>query len=99
MPPRPKRLQHVRNIRRGRWIGKHRRLQIFARQTVAYREAEEIDDLFGMGADEMGTQDPVGPLFDQGLEAVDRFAEPPCRIPVRNLLRADPKYEALRPRL
>ena len=63
------------------------------------RDTEQVDDLLGMRPNEVSAQDPIGVLFDQRLEAVDRFVEPPSRVPIRNLLRMYPKFEPPRARV
>src|SRR6516165_8674201 len=94
-----KQLQHVPYVRGPRRISKYRRPQIFRRQPVADREAEQVDDLFGMGPDEVSAQDAIGVLLDKGLEAVDRFVESSGCVPVRSLLRVHSKFDPLRARL
>src|SRR5215471_15535246 len=94
-----KQLQHVPYVRGPRRISKYRRLQIFRRQPVADREAEQIDDLFGMGPDEVSAQDAICVLLDEGLEAVDRFVESSGCVPVRSRLRVHSEFDPLRARL
>ena len=79
---RKQQLQHIPDVGGPRWISKHRRLQIRRRQTVTDRDGEKVDDLFGMGPDEVSAQDAIGILLDEGLEAVDGFIESHGCVPV-----------------
>src|SRR6202047_5492989 len=92
-------LQHISDIRSAGRIGEHRGLHILGRQTVAYREAEEIDYIFGMWPDEMAAQGAAGVRIDQCLETVDRFIEAPGCVPIGNLFRVYTEFEPPRPRI
>src|SRR5262249_20966848 len=52
-----------------------------------------------MGPDEVSTQDTIGLLLDQCLEAVDRFVESSGCVPIRNVLRVHSEFDHLRARL
>jgi hypothetical protein len=65
------RSQHVADVGGPRRVSKHRRLQILGCQTVTDRDTKQVDDLFGMGPDEVSAQDAIGALLDQYLETVD----------------------------
>src|SRR5262245_14175311 len=52
-----------------------------------------------MGADEVSAQDAIGVLFDQCLEAVDRFVESPGCVPIGSLLRVHSEFDPPRARL
>src|SRR6516164_11009567 len=52
-----------------------------------------------MGPDEVSAQDAIGVLFDQCLEAVDRFVESSGCVPVRSLLRVHSEFDPFRARL
>src|SRR6516165_5262496 len=93
------RSQHVADVGGPRRVSKYRRLQILGRQTVTDRDTKQVDDLFGMGPDEVSAQDAIGALLDQCLETVDRFIEPQGGVPVRNFLRMHSEFEPLRARL
>src|SRR5262249_45164767 len=52
-----------------------------------------------MGPDRVSAQDAIGVLFDQCLEAVDRFVESSGCIPVRSLFRVHSEFGPFRARL
>lgn len=63
------------------------------------RQAEQVDDLVDVWADEMGTEDATAVLFDQRLVAVDALGDAPGGVPVRYPLRLYPGLQALLARL
>jgi sulfur dioxygenase len=76
-------LNHIADIGSAGWIGEHRGLYILGRQTVADRQAKEVDHFVDVRPNEMGTQDSAGVRIDQCLKTVDRFIEPPGCVPAQ----------------
>ena len=86
-------------VGRPRRISEHRRLQIGRGEAVPDRERKQVDYLVYVRPDEMGAEHQVRVLFDQDLEAVDRFRGLPCGEPAARLSAVRSKLAALRARL
>src|SRR5580693_2298680 len=66
--PQHRMLNHIADIGSAGWIGEHRGLYILGRQTVADRQAKEVDHFVDVRPNEMGTQDSAGVRIDQCLK-------------------------------
>src|ERR1700730_187203 len=92
----PWELEHGADIGGAGRVGEDRLLEIVCGQVVADRESKEIDDLIRMRPDQMGAENALAAVFDQGLEAVNRLGDAASRVPVRHLLTLDPEFEPCR---
>lgn len=54
-------LEHVGQVRRFGWIRRHDSAKISCAEPEAHREPEQVDCLFRVGADDVGTKNAVGP--------------------------------------
>src|SRR5260221_2354015 len=66
---------------------------------VPDRECKEIDDLVGVGTDDMGAEDLIRSLFDQRFVAVHSFRETAGGKPIERVLRLHFELQSLLPRL
>src|SRR5437879_12753462 len=78
-------LKHMAEVGSSGRIGKRRRLQVIGRETVADRQAKQIDRLVDMRPDEMRAENSAAVFLDDRLVAVHRLRHAACRVPVRRL--------------
>src|SRR5712691_6330373 len=71
------RSDHETHIRGARGVGIDHLLEIARPQAHADREREEVDDLLGVRAQQVRTQNALGPLLDECLEPRMRERYPP----------------------
>src|SRR5579883_2525532 len=88
--------EHRAYIRRTGRISIDHLLEVTGRQVPAYRQREEVNDLFGVRTQQVHPQDAVSSLFNQHLEAGMREGHAPRGVPVRGVLIVRGEMETLR---
>src|SRR5579875_2517589 len=86
--------KHVADVGTGRGIGVVHVFQVAGGEAFADGEPEEVDDLLGVVAEEVGAEDPAGAFLDEGLEAGVSEGDPPRRVPAGCVVVADGAVDA-----
>src|SRR5712691_2798008 len=74
-------LEHRSDVRSPGRIGEHGRLQVIDSETVADRQAKQIDHFVHVRPDQMRAENSAAVFLDNRLVSVDLLRDAPRRVP------------------